>query len=60
MQVSTSGERQNEINLQQLKKISLEKFANSILIKMAIDVVLPRLNCYELHNTRIELQGNVL
>jgi hypothetical protein len=39
MQVSTSGERQNEINRQQLKKIYLEKFAHSILIKMAIDVV---------------------
>ncbi len=48
MQVSTSGKRQNEVNRQQLKKTSLDKFAHAILIKMAIDIVLPRLNSYKI------------
>ena len=48
MQESTSEKRENGINRQQLKKTTLEKFAHSILIKMAIDVVLLRLNSYKI------------
>ncbi len=40
--------RKNVINRQQSKKTSSLKFAHRILIKKAIDIVLPRLNSYDI------------